>query len=131
MLVKVKTALSSQLDEQRKVANDEAKEHKSLLGKFRNAGHEVGGMKEHLDEELSAKENLLRQYNKAQGESDMWRLRFEKEGVARAEELEMSKLKMQACLSEAESTICQLNSKLSQLEKAKQKLQGELESMSV
>jgi myosin heavy subunit len=131
MLAKVKTALASQLDEQRKVADDEAKERQSLLGKFRNAEHEVDGMKEHLDEELSAKDNLLRQYNKAQGEADMWRLRYEKEGVAKAEELEMSKLKMQARLTEAESTIGQLNSKLGQLEKAKQKLQGELENMSV
>ena len=131
MLVKVKTALASQLDEQRKVADDEAKERQSLLGKFRNAEHEVDGMKEHLDEELSAKDNLLRQYNKAQGEADMWRLRYEKEGVAKAEELEMSKLKMQARLTEAESTINQLSSKLGQLEKAKQKLQSELESMNV
>merc|ERR1719220_3458143 len=38
-------------------------------------------------------------------------------------------LKMQARLSEAESTIAQLKSKLSQLEKAKGKLQGELDDM--
>merc|ERR1719220_1215860 len=38
-------------------------------------------------------------------------------------------LKMQARLSEAESTIAQLNSKLAQLEKAKGKLQGELDDM--
>merc|ERR1719331_233582 len=48
-----------------------------------------------------------------------------------AEELEMSKLKMQARLSEAESTISQLSSKLGQLEKAKAKLQSDLDGMSV
>merc|ERR1719517_162603 len=57
------------------------------------------------------------------------KLRYEKEGVAKAEELEMAKLKMQARLSEAESTAEQLNAKLSQVEKSKAKLQGELENM--
>merc|ERR1712203_72958 len=106
-----------------------AKERQSLLGKFRNAEHEVDGMREHLDEEGAAKDNLMRQLNKAQGESDMWRTRYEKDGVGKAEELEMSRLKMQARLSEAESTVGQLNSKLAQLEKAKGKLQGELDDM--
>merc|ERR1719326_155075 len=92
MLVKVKSGLVALLDEARAVADNEAKERQSLLGKFRNAEHEVGGMKEHLDEEVSAKENLLRQLNKATGEADMWCSRFEKEGVAKAEELEMAKI---------------------------------------
>merc|ERR1719507_1741375 len=131
ILAKVKSGLSAQLDEQRIVADNEAKERQSLLGKFRNAEHEVDGMREHLDEEVAAKDNLARQFNKAQGEADMWRQRYEKDGVAKAEELEMSKLKIQARLSEGESTIGQLNAKLSQLEKAKGKLQGELEEMTV
>merc|ERR1712203_889688 len=106
-----------------------AKERQSLLGKFRHGEHEVDGMRENLDEEVSGKENLMRQLNKAQGESELWRQRYEKDGLGKAEELEMAKLKMQARLSEAESTIAQLNSKLSQLEKAKGKLQGELDDM--
>merc|ERR1711953_598949 len=118
-------------NEQRRLADDEAKERQSLLGKFRNAEHDADGMKEHYDEEVAAKDNLMRQLNKAQSESEMWRARYEKEGVAKAEELEMVKLKMQARLSEAESTIGQLNSKLSQLDKSKAKLQGELENMMV
>merc|ERR1712186_15365 len=43
----------------------------------------------------------------------------------------MSKLRIQARLSEGESTIGQLNAKLAQLEKSKGKLQGELEDMTV
>merc|ERR1711992_109186 len=131
MLTKTKSALAAQLDEQRIIADDVAKDRQSLLGKFRNAEHDVDGMKEHFDEEVSAKENLMRQLNKAQGESDMWRTRYEKDGVGKAEELEMSRLKMQARLSEAESTVGQLNSKLAQVEKAKAKLQSELDGMGV
>lgn len=42
----------------------------------------------------------------------------------------MSKLKMQARLSESESTIQQLNAKLSQIEKAKAKSQAEFGNLS-
>merc|ERR1711881_756499 len=131
LLVKIKSSLSAQLDEQKMVADNEAKERQSLLGKFRNAEHEVDGMREHLDEETAAKDNLARQFNKAQGEADMWRQRYEKDGVAKAEELEMSRLKLQARLSEGEGTISQLNAKLGQLEKSKTKLQAELEEMTL
>merc|ERR1719410_2341256 len=128
MLAKLKLTLADQLSEARAVADNEAKERQSLLGKYRNAEHEVAGMKDHYDEEVSAKENVIRQMNKALGEADMLRVRYEKEGVAKAEELEMAKLKMQARLSEAESTSMQLQAKLAQIEKAKSKLTADLEA---
>jgi myosin heavy chain 6/7 len=131
MLAKAKSSLANQLEEQRRVADDIAKERQSLLSKYRNAEHEVDGMKEQLDEEVCSKDNLTRQVIKAQGESEMWRQKYEKDGLGKAEELEMTKLKMQARLSEAEGAITQLNSKLAQVEKAKGKLQGNLEDMVV
>jgi len=131
MLFKLKSALVAQLDEQKKIADDEAKERQSLLGKFRNAEHEFDGMKEHFDEEAAAKDNLARQFNKAYAEAEMYRAKYEKDGVAKAEELEMAKLKMQARLAEAETTVDQLNAKLSQLDKAKYKLQVDLDEVTV
>merc|ERR1719278_1363450 len=128
MLSKAKLTLADQLDEARAVADHEAKERQSLLGKFRNAEHEVAGMQDHYQEEISAKENLGRSLNKALGEADMLRVRYEKEGVAKAEELEMAKLKMQARLSEADSTADQLKAKLAQLDKARAKLASDLEA---
>merc|ERR1719410_3351373 len=121
MLAKLKISLADQLSEARAVADNEAKERQSLLGKYRNAEHDVAGMRDHYDEEVSAKENCIRQMSKANAEADMMKLRYEKEGVAKAEELEMAKLKMQARLSEAESTADQLNAKPSQVEKNKAK----------
>merc|ERR1712020_538937 len=50
------------------------------------------------------------------------------EGVAKAEELEMAKLKMQARLSEADSTADQLKAKLAQLDKSRAKLASDLEA---
>merc|ERR1719471_397929 len=130
MLAKLKVTLADQLSEARAVADNEAKERQSLLGKYRNAEHDVACMKDHYDEEVSSKENVIRQMSKANAEAEMMKLRYEKEGVAKAEELEMAKLKMQARLSEAESTAEQLNAKLAQVERTKAKLQGELDSMS-
>merc|ERR1712018_358677 len=58
----------------------------------------------------------------------MLRVRYEKEGVAKAEELEMAKLKIHARLSEADSTADQLKAKLAQLDKARAKLAADLEA---
>merc|ERR1712117_292656 len=52
------------------------------------------------------------------------------DGMAKAEELEMSRLKLQARLSESQSTVEQLNAKLLQIERAKAKLQTDLNDMS-
>ena len=127
MLSKLKLTLADQLDEARAVADHEAKERQSLLGKFRNAEHEVAGMQDHYQEEISAKENLARSLNKALGEADMLRVRYEKEGVAKAEELEMAKLKMQACLPEADSTADQLKAK--QFDRIVGKWKGKVDSI--
>ena len=94
-----------------------------------NCAKSSGGLRENLDEEISTKENLARQLEKAVNDGEMWRQRYEKEGVARAEELEMAKMKLSARLSENHSTIDQLNLKLSQLEKAKHKLSDDVTVM--
>merc|ERR1712062_628724 len=125
-----KAQMVIQLDEARKVSDDEARERLGLLGKFKNLEHEVDGMKEQLEEETGLKDDILRQLSKALQESDMWRSKYEKEGLAKMEELEMSKVKLQARFSEAQGTIEQLNAKLGQVEKAKGKLQIDIEEMS-
>ena len=129
LMVKTKSALASALDEQKMVADGEAKERVALLGKFRNMEHMADGLRENYDEEVSAKENLARQLNKALGDADMWRQKYEVDGMAKAEELEMAKLKLQARLSEGQATIEQLNLKLAQLEKSKAKLAADSADM--
>merc|ERR1719318_1377229 len=130
-MTKTKSALVSALDEQKAIADSEARERVALLGKYRNVEHMADGLRENYDEEVCAKENLARQLKKALGDADMWRQKYEIEGLAKAEELEMSKLKLQARLSESQATIDNLNSKLAQIEKAKTKLNEELQEMAV
>merc|ERR1712226_564849 len=51
--------------------------------------------------------------------------------VAKAEELEMTKMKLQARFTEAETTIENLNGKLTQIDRAKGKIGAEIEEMTV
>merc|ERR1711863_247643 len=129
LMTKTKSALVSALDEQKAIADHEAKERVSLLGKYRNMEHMADGLKENYDEEVCAKENLARQLNKALGDADMWRQKYEIDGVAKAEELEMAKMKLQARLSEGQATIEQLGLKLQQLEKSKAKAAADAADM--
>merc|ERR1719147_396946 len=131
LMVKTKSALVAALDEQKGIADNEAKERVNLLGKYRNLEHAADGLKENYDEEVSSKENLARQLNKALGDADMWRQKYEIDGLGKAEELEMSKLKLQARLSESQATIEQLSLKLQQLDKAKSKLSADAQEMAI
>ena len=129
LILKQKAALVADLDEQKIVAENEAKERISLLAKFKNLEHSADGLRENYDEEVGAKENLARQLTKAVGEAEMWKQKYEIDGVAKADELEMGRLKLQARLSEGQAVIEQLNLKLAQLEKAKAKTSADTTEM--
>jgi len=131
MLQKMKLSLVAALEDAKHAADNEARERSLLLGRFKNLEHELDGMKEQFEEELASREDINRQTSKAEAEGTMWRSKYESEAVAKAEELEMSKMKLQARLTEAESTIENLNGKLSQIDKAKCKIHGEIEEMTV
>jgi myosin heavy chain 6/7 len=129
-LHKIRANLASQLDEQKRIADDESKERSFLLGKFRNLEHENDLAREQLEEEHQSKADSQRQLNKAFAEVNLWRQKYEKEGLAKAEELEAAKLKMQARLTEAQNTVEGLNYKAMALEKEKSHLQTGIEEMS-
>ncbi|XP_040566481.1 myosin-3 [Lepeophtheirus salmonis] len=124
---KSKIELTNQLDDAKRLCDDEAKERQSLLGRYRNLEHEYDGTRAILEEEISAKEDLIRQFKKAENETCHWRLKYEQDGIAKIEELENSKLKLQARLTECEGTLENLNNKMIQLDKAKTKLQKDIE----
>merc|ERR1719481_1871376 len=129
MVQKIKSALVTNLEEAKSVADNEARERALLLGKYKNLEHELDGIKENLDEETASREEVGRQIVKAEGEASQWRCKYENEAVAKAEDLEMTKMKLQARLTEAESTIENWNCKLAQIEKARTKLNVEIEEM--
>ncbi|XP_042212117.1 myosin heavy chain, muscle-like isoform X1 [Homarus americanus] len=131
MLSKLKVSLSTQLDEAKKYADEESKERSTILGKYRNLEHDIDGLREQLDEEAEGRSDSQRQLSKANTEAQMWRAKYESEGVARAEELEAARLKLAARLEEAESQIEQLNVKNMSLEKSKQQISSELDEIHI
>jgi len=128
-LNKLKISLASQLEDVKRVADEESRERALLLAKFRTIEHDQDGLREQLDEEAEGKADLVRQLSKANAEAQLWRAKYESEGIAKTEELEESKRKLQARLSEAEETIESVNQKVIALEKNKQRLATELEDM--
>lgn len=128
-LNKLKVTLAQQLEDTKRIADEEARERASLLGKFRNVEHDLDGLREQLDEEIEGKADLQRQLSKANADAILWRGKYESEGIARVEELEEAKRKLQSRLTEAEETIESLNQKVVALEKTKQRLSTELEDM--
>merc|ERR1712117_635725 len=50
VMSKIKATLTAQLEETKKIADDESKERGFILGKFRNLEHEVDLMREQLEE---------------------------------------------------------------------------------
>ena len=66
-------------------------ERATLLGKFRNLEHDLDNLREQVEEEAEGKADIQRQLSKANAEAQLWRSKYESEGVARAEELEEAK----------------------------------------
>ena len=86
-------------------------------------------MRERIEEESEKKSDALKALSKAQAELQLWRSKYDTDGLGRVEELEGSKQKISARLSEAEETIDGLNQKISSTEKSKMRLETELEEL--
>jgi len=86
-------------------------------------------LRERIEEESEKKSDALKALSKAQAEIQLWRSKFETEGLGRIDELESSKQKLTARLAEAEETIESLNQKVSSTEKTKHRLETELEDL--
>merc|ERR1712088_1156629 len=131
MINKMKQSLVAALDDTKHVADTEARERQLLVGKIKSLEHELDGMKEHLDEELASYDEIARQTTKAEGEAGLWRSKYETDAVAKAEELEMTKMKLTSRLTEAETTISNLQAKYNQIDRSRGKIGAELEEMTV
>merc|ERR1712226_681959 len=118
ILAKQKAAIAAQLNDVKALCDNEARERGLLLGRFRNLEHELDGAREALDEEAAGRDNTLRLVAKAEGEAQCWRQKYETDAVAKGEELEMTRMKLTARLTEAEAACDNLSAKLAQIEKA-------------
>ena len=86
-------------------------------------------MKEHLEEEADAKMEVERQLSKAFADIQLWKTRYETEGVARCEEIDKDKTKVAGRLAETEDTVSSLQEKIASLEKAKACAKAEFDDL--
>ena len=86
-------------------------------------------LKERIEEESEKKSDALKALSKAAAEIQLWKSKFETEGLGRIDELESGKQKLTARLAEAEATIETLNQKVASTEKTKHRLETELEDL--
>ena len=90
---------------------------------------QVENLRERIEEESEKKSDALKALSKAQAEIQLWRSKFETEGLGRIDELESGKQKLSVRLTEAEETIETLNQKIASTEKTKHRLETELEDL--
>ena len=121
--------LLPQLEDTRRLADAEARDRAALLSKFKNINTELEGIRIRIEEESEMKSDLLKALSKAAAEVQLWKSKYETEGLGRVEELESNRAKLNARLQEAEETIDSLNAKVASTEKTKHRLEAELEDL--
>jgi len=102
---KVKQQLQSQIEEARRIAEEESRSKNSATQQLRSISQDYESCKQSLEEEIQIKIELQKTITKITSELQMWRSKYETEGLARAEELEEAKRKLAAKLAEAEEQV--------------------------
>ena len=92
---------------------------------------QLATLRDRVEEESEKKTDGLKALSKMQSEIQLWRSKFETEGVAKVEELEGAKTKLIARVSEAEDNIESLNQKVGGTEKAKHRIELELDELQI
>merc|ERR1711863_236889 len=97
------------------LSDAEAKDRASLLTKYKMMSTDLENMREKLENEAMRKSDALKALSKSQAEIQLWKSRFETEGMGRIEELEGARNKLQSkiveneelegALEEAEATL--------------------------
>merc|ERR1712200_376287 len=128
---KNKISLTTQLEDTKRLADGEARDRAALLTKYKNMSTECENIKLKIEEEAEKKNDVLRALSKAQAEIQLWKSKFETEGLGRIEELEGARNKLSSRVAEAEENIDALNGKISSAEKSKHRLEAELEEMAL
>merc|ERR1711988_820235 len=88
---------------------------------------ELENVREKIDNEHLRKSDALKALSKAQAEYQLWRSRYETEGMGKIEELEGARGKLQARIVEAEENVDALNNKIASAEKSKNRLMTDLD----
>merc|ERR1712033_122717 len=130
-LNKGKISLTTQLEDTKRLGDAEARDRSSLLTKYKNMSTDLENLREKIENEHLRKSDALKALSKAQAEIQLWRSRFETEGMGRVDELENGRNKLQARILEAEENVDSLQTKVANVEKSKARLANDLDELSM
>merc|ERR1712025_997091 len=128
---KGKISVTTQLEDTKALADAEAKDRANLLTKYKMFTTDLENIREKIENEAMRKSDALKALSKAQAEIQLWKSRFETEGIGRIEELESARNKLQAKIVETEELVDTLNTKVANAEKSKGRLASELDDMAM
>ena len=119
------------MEDTKRLADAESRDKSGLLTKFKHLNTELESMKERIEDEHQRKSDALKALSKAQAEIQLWRSRYETEGMGRLDDLETSRAKLLTRIAEAEETVESLTLKIANSEKSRARMQTELEDISL
>merc|ERR1719402_718133 len=123
---KAKISVTTQLEDTKALANAENKDRSALLTKYKMMATDLENLREKLENENMRKGDALKALSKAQAEIQLWKSRFETEGMGRIEELESARNKLQGKIVENEELVDVLSTKVANAEKSKGRLAADL-----
>merc|ERR1719283_425554 len=128
---KGKISVTTQLEDTKALADAEAKDRAALLTKFKMFSTDLENLREKLEKEAMRKSDAMKALSKAQAEIQLWKSRYETEGIGRIEELEGARAKLQAKIVENEELVDFLQTKVANAEKSKGRLGSDLDDISM
>merc|ERR1712215_114765 len=118
-------------EDTKSLANAESKDRSSLLTKYKMMATDLENLREKLENENMRKSDALKALSKAQAEIQLWKSRYETEGMGRVEELEAARGKLQAKIVESEELVDVLTTKVANAEKSKTRMTADLDDISM
>merc|ERR1719412_3135161 len=128
---KGKISVSTQLEDTKALSDAENKDRSSLLTKYKMMATDLENFMEKLENENARKSDALKALSKAQAEIQLWKSRFETEGMGRVKELESARNKLQAKIVENEELVDTLTNKVATAEKSKARMNSELDDLAM
>merc|ERR1712119_209989 len=128
---KGKISVTTQLEDTKSLSDAEAKDRAALLTKFKMLSTDLENLREKLENEAMRKSDAMKALSKAQAEIQLWKSRYETEGLGRIEELEGARNKLQAKIVENEELGDVLQTKVANAEKSKGRLGSDLDDISM
>merc|ERR1719158_570331 len=92
---------------------------------------DLENLREKMENEAMRKSDSLKALSKAQAEIQLWKSRYETEGLGRVEELEAARNKLQGKIVESEELVDSLATKVANAEKSKTRMTADLDDLAM